>query len=569
MDVLRSGRARLRLAVAAPPNHLSAGRRCERAMAVSNADVARILEERAEALTRDRANPYKVRAYRKAARAIAAFKVPVADLVAAGQDLRQVPGVGEGLAQVVKAIVEGLHRPDDRPTPGQSETADEEEDLSRPPDHEQELQVLEALRDLALDKRHIRPLVLPIVHRLAKTLAGAKGVDAVEVVGSIRRGRDTVAGVDLVAMGDGSAAIAKLRGHRDVTSVLSAGAAKASVLLGKGLHVDLRTTAAEDAGAVQAWWTGSRAHVERLRALAKDKGLAFSATGLRRDGKPVAAPTEAAFYKTLGLSVIEPELREDRGEIEAALARKLPKLVTLADLKGDLHTHTDWTDGRSPLKAMVVEAVARGLRYIAVTDHTPRTSVAGGMAWPRHQQQHKAIDAVNEALEGAGHKFRLLKGAEVDILKDGRLDLPSKALKELDVVVASLHFREGQSSNQLTARALAAMGTGDAHILGHPSGRLLDKRPPIEHDWTRLIEAAGDQGWAFETDGQPWRQDLWDTLLQQCKQAGVRVSVSSDAHSTAELAYIENSLVQARRGWLEKADVLNTRTADQLLKLLA
>jgi DNA polymerase (family X) len=385
----------------------------------------------------------------------------------------------------------------------------------------------------------------------------------------VRRGRDTVSGIRLLAVGDAASASAKLRGHRDVKAVLSKAGDHAAVLAGKGTRVDLHTAAPKAAGAALVCLTGSRAHVSRLQSLAADRGLRLGESGLLRDGKPLKGTSEEAIYEALGLPFIEPELREDRGEVEAALAGALPNLVRLSDLQGDLHTHTDWTDGRSPMEAMVVEAVARGLRYIAVTDHTPRTSVAGGMGWPRHLQQHKAIDTVNRAIEDAGHDFRILKGAEVDILKDGRLDLPSKALRELEVVVASLHFREGQSAKQLTQRVLAAMGKGDAHILGHPSGRLLDRRPAMEHDWTRLIEAARDQGWAFETDGQPWRQDLWDALLQQCKQEGVRCSVSSDAHSTTELAYIENAVVQARRGWLEKRDVLNTRSADALLKLLA
>ena len=283
----------------------------------------------------------------------------------------------------------------------------------------------------------------------------------------------------------------------------------------------------------------------------------------------MAVANEEEIYAKLGLPPIPSELREDRGELQAAVAGTLPKLVTLADLKGDLHIHTDATDGQSSLESMAKAAIKRGLRYIAVTDHTPRTAIAGGMPWARFQSQFKVVDRLNQGFEDAGIDFRILKGAEVDILKDGRLDLPARAFDDLEVVVASLHFREDQSPKELTERALTAMATGHAHILGHPSGRMMGKRDPIEHDWMRLIEAAKDQGWALECDGAPRRQDLWDTVVHHCKKAGVRISIDSDAHATNELGYIQWSLDQARRGWMEKDDVLNTRSADELLKLLA
>ncbi len=400
----------------------------------------------------------------------------------------------------------------------------------------------------------------------------APGIDRVESAGSNRRLRDTIADLDFVAAGGPKAAgraMDALAAHSDVAKVLNRGPTKMSVRLTKGMQVDLRVVAPESFGAALVYFTGSKDHNVALRSLALDKDLKLNEYGVFRGEKRVAGETEKDVYKALGLPVIPPELREDRGEVQAALSGKLPRLVTKEDLLGDLHTHTDATDGRSSLQSMAKAAIKRGLRYMAVTDHTPRTAIAGGMPWSRFQSQFKAVDKVNRSFEDEGVDFRILKGAEVDILKDGRLDLPAKAFDELEVVVASLHFREDHDPQELTQRVLTAMGSGKAHILGHPSGRMMGKRDPIEHDWTVLIDAAKDQGWAFECDGAPLRQDLWDTVVHHCKKAGVRISIDSDAHATGELAYQQWALDQARRGWMEKDDVLNTRSADQLLKLLA
>ncbi|HUR24732.1 MAG TPA: helix-hairpin-helix domain-containing protein [Candidatus Thermoplasmatota archaeon] len=578
-------------------------------MPVTNEQVARILYERADALTLEGANQFRVRAYRKAARSIEGLGKSVATLVAIGHDLTQIPGVGEGLAEAVKAIVKDGVIPVSKAKPTKPVPKGATELMGFPglgPKRARQLaeagissraeleaaategrlrtmkgfgatleaSILEGLRNQPkqAERRRIRPLLVTVAERLRGVIAGAPGIERVEPAGSYRRLRDTVADFDFVAVGDEAAAQAAmdaLADHLEVSQVLNRGPTKMSVRLTKGMQVDLRVVPLESFGAAMVYFTGSKEHNVALRALAMKRKWKLNEYGLFAGEKRVAGATEEDVYKALGLPVVPPELREDRGEVQAASQGKLPRLVSLSDLQGDLHTHTDATDGHSSLESMAKAAIRRGLRYMAVTDHTPRTSIAGGMPWPRFQAQSKLVDKLNKGFEDKGVDFRILKGAEVDILKDGKLDLPASALEQLEVVVASLHFREKHTPQQLTDRVLKAMGTGHADILGHPSGRLLGKRDPMEHDWTRLIEAAKDQGWAFECDGSPWRQDLWDTLVHHCKKAGVRISCDSDAHSTGELAYTQWAVEQARRGWMEKDDVLNTRSADELLKLLS
>lgn len=583
--------------------------------AVTNLAVARLLDAKADALTRRGENPYRIRAYRKAARAIEAHAEPIVQMLAAGRDLRTIPGVGEGIAAQVRGLVAtGGWPADDAPAAAPSEGGKLQALESLGPKRAEELvaagitsmeelaaaanegrlrdlpgfgkaleaRILEALaqRDAGpAAPRRIRPLLVPLATALQAALAAVPGVARVELGGSYRRRRDTVADLDLVASATaaGAKAAAKaLAGRPAVERVLGSGATKTSVVLGgaprdeaRGIQVDLRCVPRKSYGAALLYFTGSREHNVALRGIAHRRGWKLNEYGLFDGNRQIAGADEAGIYETLGLPFIEPELREDRGEIEAAQAGRLPKLVARGDLRGDLHTHTNRTDGRNTLEAMAKAAQARGLSYMAVTDHTPKTSVAGGMPWRRFQEQFKDVDRLNRSYEDEGTKFRILKGAEVDILQDGRLDLPASAFDDLEIVVASLHHRAKQSPKELTARVLAAMATGHAHILGHPSGRMMPDRPPVDHAWERLVDAAKDQGWAFEADGQPWRQDAWDTLLHHCKTSGVRISIDSDAHAVGEFEYQDWALDQARRGWMEKGDVLNTRTADQLLKLLA
>ena len=524
---------------------------------VTNAQLAARLEERADELGSAGANVYRVRAYRRAARSVADHPRQVADLIASGQDLRQIPGVGDDLAAKLRSLVESGGAPLPPPlerAPKEGQRAKEERRRTR--------------GHMPADVRRIRPLVESLAERLRSGLAEAPGIARAELAGSFRRRGDTVRDLDFVVQGKPGAVAAALRLQPDVDEVTGMRSNVVAARLTKGMLVDV--VCADAAGFGAAWMlaTGTPPHGERLKARAKERGLRLDDGGLWKGRKRVAGASEDDAFAALGLEPIPPELREGEAEVEAAAAKRLPRLVELADLKGDLHTHTSDTDGANTLETMARAAIARGLKWMAVTDHTKRTSIAGGMAWSGFQRQHKLTDKLNARFEDEGADFRILKGAEVDILKDGALDLEPRHLDQLDVVVASLHFRERHTPELLTARVLKAMGTGKAHILGHPGGRLIGRRPPIEHDWEVLLHAAKDQGWAFEVDGSPWRQDAWGSLVRQGQALGVRFALDSDAHSTSELTYVRHAVEQGRKGWLEAKDVLNTRTADGLLKLL-
>ncbi len=524
---------------------------------VTNAQLAARLQERADELSAGGANVYRIRAYRRAARSVAGHERQVADLLAKGEDLRQIPGVGDDLAAKLRALVEsdGAPLPPPLERPGRpSKRARNEGKRTR--------------GHLPADARRIRPLVEALARRLRDGLAAADGVRRVELAGSFRRLGDTVRDLDFVADADEAAVRAALEGLPDVAEVTGAKDGVVSARLTKGMLVDVALATEQTFGAAWLLHTGTPAHVLALQERARSRKLRLAPDGLWSGRKRVAVASEEDAFAALGLDPIPAELREDGTEVEAAAARRLPKLVEAADLQGDLHTHTVDSDGADPLEVMARAAHRRGLKWMAVTDHTQRTAIAGGMKWPAFQRQHKLVDRLNAKLDDEGLDFHVLKGAEVDILKDGSLDLEAKQLGELEVVVASLHFRERQEPKLLTARVLKAMGTGKAHVLGHPSGRLIGKRPAMEHDWDVLLHAAKDQSWAFEVDGSPWRQDAWGTLVRQGQRLGVRFALDSDAHATSELGYQRYALEQGRKGWLEAKDVLNTRDADGLLKLL-
>lgn len=522
---------------------------------LTNADLARVLDERAEELGAQGANVYRIRAYERAARNLEAFPRAVAAMVRAGEDLRQVPGIGPDLAAKLRALVEG--------------GATSLPSLERPPRPRTRDPAKRVPGRMPSDVRRIRPLVLTVEARLRRVLADAPGITRVESAGSFRRLSDSLGDLDFLIAGPLSAARAALLAHHEVDGIVADKGDVLTVRLTKGMHVDVRNTTSEAFGAAWILNTGTPKHNEDLARHAEKKGFHLRNDGLFKGRKRVAASSEEEVFGVLGLQPIPAELRDGHGEVEAAAQGNLPELVTVTDLEGDLHTHTIDSDGANTLETMARAAIKRGLSYIAVTDHTSRTAIAGGMKWAGFQRQAKLIAKLNDALEEEGTDFRILRGAEVDILKDGSLDLAPKELDELDVVVASLHFRERQTGKEHTDRVLKAMGSGKADILGHPSGRLLGRRPPMDHDWPRLIDAAKDQGWAFEVDGSPWRQDVWGELVRLGKEAGIRFALDSDAHSTHELGYQAHAVEQGRRGWLEPRDVLNTRTAKQLLKLLA
>ena len=346
--------------------------------------------------------------------------------------------------------------------------------------------------------------------------------------------------------------------------VLARGETRATVILRCGLQVDLRVVAPESFGAALHYFTGSKAHNIAIRRLGQQRGLKINEYGVFRGRKRVAGRTEAEVYKSVGLPYIPPELREDHGEIEAARAGRLPKLVARKDLKGDLHVHTKATDGHHTLAEMAEAARARGLKYLAITEHSRRLKVARGLDPRRLLEQMDAIDALNERLQG----ITLLKGIEVDILEDGSLDLPDKVLGRLDLVVGAVHSRFNLSRKKQTERIVRAMDHPHFTILAHPTGRLIDLREPYDVDMLVILRHARQRGCFVELNAHPERLDLLDVHCMMARDEGVLVAVNSDAHSTSDFDNLHYGIGQARRGWLERADVLNTRPLGALRRLL-
>jgi DNA polymerase (family 10) len=391
----------------------------------------------------------------------------------------------------------------------------------------------------------------------------------VVVAGSYRRCRETVGDLDiLVTAQDPGSAIRRFVAYDEVAEVRAQGGTRATVVLNCGLQVDLRAVEGRSFGAALHYFTGSKAHNIAVRTLARGRGLKINEYGVFRGANRVAGETEESVLAALGLPWIPPELRENRGEIEAARNGLLPDLVQLADLRGDLHCHTTATDGHASLAEMVEAARRQGLDYLAVTEHSKRLTMAHGLDSLRLLQQIEEIDRLNARLQDATWGFRVLKGIEVDILEDGALDLPDAVLGRLDLVIGAVHSKLHLSRAEQTRRILKAMDHPHFSILAHPTGRLIDEREPYDLDMPRVIRHARDRGCFLELNAHPERLDLTDIHCQMAREEGVLVSVASDAHSTLDFANLSYGIGQARRGWLEKRDVLNTRPIEELLAVL-
>ncbi len=349
-----------------------------------------------------------------------------------------------------------------------------------------------------------------------------------------------------------------------VTEVLAAGTTKASVRVSDGLQMDLRVVPPESYGAALSYFTGSKEHNVHLRGLAQSKGLKLSEYGLFKGDRRVAGRTEEAIYRKLGMQYVVPELREDRGEVEAALEGRLPELVELGDIRGDLHVHSDYSDGHSTIEEVARAAKARGYRYVSINDHSRSLGVANGLSVERLMEQGEEIARVNERVKG----ITVLRGTEVDILSDGSLDFPDEVLEQLDVVVASIHSGFQQSRDRITGRILSAMENPHVDIIGHPTGRLLGTRPPYDVDLERVMEAAAETGTALETNAHYERLDLNDVNARRAAEMGVRIAISTDAHHPDQMWMMELGVHTVRRGWLRREDVLNTLPLRSLRKVL-
>jgi DNA polymerase (family 10) len=406
---------------------------------------------------------------------------------------------------------------------------------------------------------------LPLAEDIVRRLKDAAPVKRIEVAGSIRRRRETVRDIDiLVTSARPKEVIEVFVRLPHVNRVLAQGETKSSMVTDEGIQVDLRVVDEDSFGSALQYFTGSKEHNIRLRELAVKAGLKINEYGVFKGAaeKKIGGKTEEEIYRVLGLAWVPPELREDRGEIDLARENRLPDLVTLDDIKGDLHIHTKWSDGSHELGTIIDAARKQGYSYIAITDHTKGLGVAHGLDEKRLAEQGRAIDAANRELSG----FRVLKGTEIDIRADGRLDLPERALSSLDIVVAAVHSGFNQPREQITKRLLAAIRNPRVSIIAHPTGRLIGEREPYDLDMDAVLREAARCGVAMEVNAYPLRLDLNDSYARMAKDLGVPLVISTDTHVTTQLDQMAYGVAVARRGWIERGDVLNTLPVERLLR---
>jgi DNA polymerase (family 10) len=570
-------------------------------MPVSNAEIAAIFSQVADLLEIQGENPFRVRAYRVAARTVGDLARSATQMVREGEDLSELPGIGKDLAEKIREAVErgsiGVLEELHRKMPGELGRLLEVAGLG--PKRVQALwkhlgittlKELEAaakagkirtlpgfgektesavIKDLgrvtAAAGRTLRPVADEAARLLLVHLGGARGVRRLDVAGSFRRGKETVGDLDVLAAGDDPAAlIAAFVAYDGVERVTARGETKASAVLRSGLQVDLRVIPEESYGAALHYFTGSKAHNIAVRTLGVKKGLKINEYGVFRGSRRIGGVSEEDVFRAVGLPFIPPELREDRGEIDAARAGTLPLLVEPKQIRGDLHAHTDRTDGRATLEEMVEAARARGYAYLAITEHSRRMTMTRGLDAGGLRRRNREIDRLNARLKG----FTVLKGIEVDILEDGSLDLPDDVLAELDVVVAAVHSRFTLPQGRQTERIVRALEHPLVRILAHPSGRLIGERDAYAVDIERVVAAAAGGGRILELDAHPQRLDLDDVHCRLAKEHGVKVAISTDAHAVEHLDFMRYGVSQARRGWLEASDVVNTLGLGALRRLL-
>ena len=570
-------------------------------MTIHNPQIAELFNRYAVLLEIKGDNPFRVRAYRNAARTIGNLPRDIAAMLHSGADLTELPGIGDDLAHKITDIVaterfaelEKIKRQlpaglaDLTEVPGigpkrikllhQSLKIDSLEALVAAARKRRlrgvpgfgpkmEANILRVAERHAAGERRYRLSDAELVAGpLVRYLQRVAGVSHVTVAGSFRRRKDTVGDLDiLVTTRLHSPAVERFVEYDEVSEVLAEGPTRASVKLKSGIQVDLRVVAERSYGAALVYFTGSKAHNIALRTMGQKRGLKINEYGVFQNGKWVAGRTEKDVYVRLDLPYIEPELRESQGEIEAASAGKLPRLVSLSDIRGDLHVHTEASDGDATLEQMVRAAKACGYEYIAITDHSKYIGVTHGLDAKRLAAQIHHIDRLNAKLRG----FHILKSAEVDILPDGALALPDSILKELDLVVVAVHSSFDLSAKQQTERIIRAMDNRYVNIVAHPFGRLIGERDPYALDIERVMKAALERGCFLEANSQPSRLDLSDVYCRMAKKMGLRLAISTDAHTVETLNYMRYGVDQARRGWIEANDVLNTRSLVELRRLL-
>jgi DNA polymerase (family 10) len=568
---------------------------------MKNQEIAKIFNEIAGLLEIKNDNPFRIRAYRRAALNVEGLTRNVEDL--SEDELLEVPGVGKDLAAKIDEYIktgniaahEELKKEipqivlDLESVPGLGpKTAmllheklhiksidelaklAEEHKLAGLPGikGKTEENILKGIGMLRRGQER-SPLgkVLPIAQDLVDQLRLKAPLTRIDIAGSLRRWKDTIKDIDILAMSDNPKEVMRVFVHLPhVKEVIMQGPTKSSVVIKEGLQVDLRVVEKESYGAALAYFTGSKEHNIRLREMAVKRGLTINEYGIFRvkDNTKLGGEKEEDTYKILDLQYVPPEMREDRGEIEAAIEGKLPKLVTVNDIKGDLHVHSKWSDGSHTFEQLAEVAKEHGYSYFALTDHSQGLGVARGLTAERLAEQKREIDTLNKKLKN----IRILHGTEVDIRSDGTLDFHDDVLQTLDIVVASIHSGFKQTKEQLTSRIVAAMKNPYVSIIAHPTGRLIGERDAYEVDMDEILKTAKETGTAMEINAYPLRLDLSDIYAKKAKELRIPIVISTDAHVTTQFNFMSYGVSIARRSWLEKEDIANTLEVKQLLKKL-
>jgi len=546
---------------------------------------------------------FKPNAYRRAARSIESLEVDISQLAAEGK-LEEIPGVGKSVAKKIEEILrtgelqflkklraqipEGLlgllSVPDVGPKTAMAlykelGIANLDQLKQAALDHrlrtlkgfgeKTEERIVQGLRTLeSKGGRILLGDALPVATAYIEYLKLSGSLDLASVAGSLRRGKETVGDIDiLVGDDEPSSVMEAFVSYPDVKEILMKGPTKSSIVLKNNLQVDIRAVETASFGAALQYFTGSKEHNVAMRKIGLDMGLKLNEYGVfeRDSEKRVAGETEEEVYKALGLPFIPPEIRENDGEIEAARKGTLPRLLEPRHVRGDVHVHTNWTDGANSIKDIVSTAVSMGYEYVAITDHSQSLKITNGLTPDRLRKQVDAVRKVEEEFRG---KIKVLAGNEVDIRADGSLDYASSVLKDLDIVIASVHSRFKMEREEMTRRVVKAIESGFVDILGHPTGRIIGQRLPYELDMAGVLEAAKDAGVSMELNSFPERLDLSDAHCRLAKDSKVKVAIGTDAHSKEQMGFIKFGIITARRGWLGDSDVVNTLSAKDLMSML-
>ncbi len=565
---------------------------------MKNREVADILYQMAELLELQAENRFKIIAYSKAARAIEGLPEDISS-VCRQRRLKSIPGIGRAIAEKVEEYLKTgkmaahqdllaktppglaellqisglgpktvfmLHEKLNITSIEDLERAAREHRIRRLPrmGPTRESNILKSIeRYKKRSNRILYSSAQPLVNQIISFLQGLEGLEHITPAGSFRRAKETVGDIDILATASRPEEIVAAFSRMPmVQEVLARGPTKASVIVQDTIQVDLRIVEHQSFGTVLQYFTGSKEHNVRLRQIALIRGYSLSEYSLTRlsDGRDLFFDREEDVYAALGLSYIPPEMREDLGEIEAAMKGMLPDLLELKDIRGDLHIHSDWSDGRASIMEMARAARALGYEYIALCDHSPSVGIAGGLSPDKLEEKIRAIEAANESLEG----ITILSGTEVDIKSDGNLDYPDSLLARCDVVVASLHMGGGQSERAITGRLISAIENDNVDIIGHPTGRIIGQREAYDLDLPSVFEAAARTGTALEINSYPGRLDLSDINARAAMKAGVKLAINSDAHDAGQLSTMKYGINVARRAWLQRSDVINTKHLKEL-----